>query len=66
MGEGARVTSDGAGLVSIDGTRVYRPPADKNSPFAPTGKQANFELFTVDSKTGGKTQVGNGQLNIAD
>ncbi|MGO4574367.1 RHS repeat-associated core domain-containing protein [Microvirga sp. 2TAF3] len=43
VGPGPRVTSKGY-LESSDGLRQYRGPSEKpNSPFAPTGVQANFE-----------------------
>jgi len=65
VGNNARVASDGKTLVSEDGLRTYRPPSTKNSPYATTGRQANFEHFTVNAK-GQKIKVGNGHLNIKD
>ncbi|OON33519.1 filamentous hemagglutinin [Izhakiella australiensis] len=65
VGDGARPLSDGSGLKSADGTRVYRYPAPKrNSPHATTGIQANFETLKIDPITGDKTKIGNGHLNI--
>ncbi|MFM0191855.1 DUF6531 domain-containing protein [Paraburkholderia strydomiana] len=62
VGPGARETSDGSGLVSADGLRVYRYPSSKpNSPYATTGVQANFESKM--SPTG--RPYANGHLNIA-
>ncbi|MGP2518252.1 hypothetical protein [Yersinia sp. 2545 StPb PI] len=61
VGEGARPLSDGKGLISADGTRVYRYPASKpNTPqeISPTGVQANFETL----KDGQK--IGNGHMVI--
>ncbi len=65
VGDGARLTSDGTGLMSADGARVYRFPASKdNSSYATTGTQANFETFKIDPVTGDKTKIGNGHLDI--
>nr|CDS58029.1 conserved hypothetical protein [Serratia symbiotica] len=65
VGDGARLTSDKTGLMSADGTRVYRFPASKdNSSHAITGTQANFETFKIDPVTGDKTKIGNGHLDI--
>lgn len=65
VGDGARLASDGSGLMSADGTRVYRFPASKdNSSHAITGTQANFETFKIDPGTGDKTKVGNGHMDI--
>ena len=67
VGEGARPTSDGSGLVSADGTRIYRSPKEKpNAPGSlnPTGFQANFESYTKNIETGKMDKVGNGHLNI--
>ncbi|RAU44642.1 MULTISPECIES: filamentous hemagglutinin N-terminal domain-containing protein [unclassified Pseudomonas] len=66
VGDGAIKTSDGLGLISADGTRVYRPPTPKNSSFATTGVQANFETYSVNSVTGQRIKVSNGHLNVAD
>lgn len=57
-------TSQG-GWISADGTRGYCPPSVKDSTFATTGVQANFETYKVDSK-GNRVLVGNGHLNISD
>ncbi|MGN2248411.1 RHS repeat-associated core domain-containing protein, partial [Frateuria sp. GZRR35] len=43
VGKEYTVASDGKTLVSKDGLRQYRPPAEKNSSHAETGVQANFE-----------------------
>ena len=51
VGDGAIPTKDGKGLVSADGTRIYRyPDAKQNAPehLNPTGIQANFETYKVD------------------
>jgi hypothetical protein len=61
VGDGAKMTSDGTGWVSADGTRVYRAPTAKpNVPveFSSTGIQANFQQLE-----NGKV-VSNGHLNI--
>ncbi len=61
VGDGARPISDGTGLVSADGTRVYRFPKEKpNTPaeFTNTGVQANFEILK-DGK-----RVSNGHLDV--
>lgn len=63
VGEGATVASDGKTLVSSDGLRQFRPPSLKpNSPYAPTGSQANFEWR---NSPAGEWQ-GNGHLNIVN
>ena len=62
VGDGARLLIDGKGLVSADGTRVYRFPASKpNTPqeLNPTGVQANFETL----KDG--RRVSNGHMGIS-
>ncbi|MFM0741445.1 hypothetical protein PQQ51_29775 [Paraburkholderia xenovorans] len=64
VGDGAKMTSDGSGWISADGTRVYRMPSEKNSSFSPTGTQANFETYTVNSITGQHVKIGNGHLNL--
>ncbi|MGH8417289.1 MAG: hypothetical protein ACRER8_08390 [Pseudomonas sp.] len=66
VGDGAKKTTDGLGLISVDGTRVYRPPAPKNSPFATTGIQANFESYSINPVTGQRVKISNGHLNIDD
>ncbi|WP_240042436.1 filamentous hemagglutinin [Photorhabdus khanii] len=61
VGDGARPISDGTGLVSADGTRVYRFPKEKpNTPaeFTNTGVQANFEILK-DGK-----RVSNGHMDV--
>lgn len=60
VGDGAR-TLNGVpnGLISADGTRVFRPPTQKpNTPaqFNPTGVQANFQIR--DPNTGAVTSNG--------
>lgn len=61
--EGYTVASDAKTLVSSDGLRQFRPPSLKpNSPYAPTGSQANFEWRDVPK---GQWQ-GNGHLNITN
>ncbi|WP_167519927.1 hemagglutinin repeat-containing protein [Serratia proteamaculans] len=64
LGDGAKQTS-GGGWISADGTRGYRPPSAKDSPFATTGTQANFETYEINS-SGKSVKVGNGHLNILD
>lgn len=64
LGDGAKKTS-GGGWISADGTRGYRPPSPKDSPFATTGTQANFESYVINS-SGKSVKVGNGHLNISD
>ena len=76
VGDGATLNSKGTGLVSADGTRGYRFPAEKtNTPskYNPTGTQANFESYEVDTiiKPDGteklrKRRTGDGHLNIID
>jgi hypothetical protein len=66
VGDGAKMTNDGSGWISADGTRVYRMPSQKDSPFATTGMQANFETYTVNSITGQRTKIGNGHLNVTN
>ena len=43
LGPGARVTRSGEGMISSDGTRFWRPPTSKDSPYANTGIQSNFQ-----------------------
>ncbi|BEO61579.1 hemagglutinin-like protein [Serratia marcescens] len=60
VGDGARPLSDGKGLISADGTRVYRYPASKpNTPqeLSPTGVQANFETLKDGQKIGNAHMV---------
>ncbi|MEI7347747.1 filamentous hemagglutinin [Dickeya chrysanthemi] len=67
VGDGARATSDGSGLVSADGTRVYRFPKEKpNAPESlnPTGTQANFETYRINPATGDRTRVGDAHLSV--
>ncbi|PQQ23513.1 filamentous hemagglutinin [Photorhabdus luminescens] len=67
VGDGARPTTDGTGLVSTDGTRVYRYPKEKpNAPISvnPTGVQANFETYAINPITGQKVKTGDGHLNV--
>ena len=65
VGDGATKTSDGLGLISADGTRVYRPPIPKDSSFATTGVQANFETYNI-NPAGQRIKVSNGHLNVVD
>ncbi|WP_085987315.1 hypothetical protein [Pseudomonas alabamensis] len=66
VGDGAKKTSDGLGLISADGTCVYRPPTPKDSPFATTGVQANFETYNINPVTGQRVKVSNGHMDVAD
>ena len=63
VGDGATLVSNQGAcpgcLVSADGTRIYRPPQPKSSPYATTGVQANF---VRQSPSG--TIISNGHLNI--
>jgi hypothetical protein len=63
VGDGARLVSNQNAcpgcLISADGTRIFRPPQPKSSPFARTGVQANFVQQTP---TG--TVISNGHLNV--
>ena len=68
VGDGAKQTS-GGGWISADGTRGYRLPASKDSPFATTGTQANFETYKLPTDIGKQIKpekIGNGHLNILD
>ncbi|MES2407733.1 MAG: hypothetical protein V4528_10490, partial [Pseudomonadota bacterium] len=63
VGDGARpLNGVPGGLMSADGTRVYRPPTSKNAPieFNPTGIQANFQMR--DPNTG--AVISNGHMVI--
>ncbi len=67
VGDNYRIASDGTTLVSADGTHVYRPPSAKNSPFATTGVQSNFEILEKQYLQNGQTKMvvlGNGHVNI--
>jgi len=64
LGDGAKQTS-GGGWISADGTRGYRSPSTKDSPFATTGTQANFETYEINS-SGKPVKVRYGHLNILD
>jgi filamentous hemagglutinin len=67
VGDGATATTDGKGLVSADGLRVYRYPDTKpNAPvdLNPTGIQANFESYKINPATGDRVRVGNGHMSI--
>jgi len=66
VGDGATMMSDGSGLMSADGTRAYRFPTQKNSPYATTGTQANFEMYNVNAVTGQRVKVSNGHLNVTN
>ena len=64
VGDGTRpISGVPGGLISADGTRVYRPPTAKpNTPIQlnPTGVQANFQELSS-----GKV-VSNGHLSVTD
>ncbi|WP_109419026.1 VENN motif pre-toxin domain-containing protein [Proteus terrae] len=65
VGDGAKSINGGTGLMSADGTRIYRYPAEKKkSTYASTGIQANFEMFKINPTTGDRVRVGNGHLDI--
>ncbi|WP_392563553.1 hypothetical protein RHO13_09395 [Orbus wheelerorum] len=64
VGDGYIVDSNG-GLISADKTRGYRFPSLKDTPFAETGIQANFETYQFDA-LGKRIKIGNGHLNIKD
>ncbi|MBA0035795.1 hemagglutinin repeat-containing protein [Pantoea sp. BIGb0393] len=67
VGDGAIPTTDGKGLVSSDGLRVYRYPDTKpNAPehLNPTGIQANFETYKINPSTGERVRIGNGHMSI--
>jgi len=63
VGEGGKLVDNQAKCpgcwISADGSLLYRPPTNKNSPFATTGVQANFQQF---DKSG--AMISNGHLNI--
>jgi RHS repeat-associated protein len=60
VGQEYHIASDGTTLISKDGLRQYRPPSVKNSPYASTGVQSNFQW-----RNAGQTEwQGNGHLNI--
>lgn len=52
------------GQAAVAVTRVYRMPSEKDSQFATTGVQANFETYTINSITGQRAKTGNGHLNV--
>lgn len=62
VGQNYRVASDGKTLVSSDGLRTFRPPSLKNSPYATTGVQANFERMEMVRNR--PASIGNAQLDI--
>ncbi|MGR6652138.1 hypothetical protein [Avibacterium paragallinarum] len=65
VGDGATKTSQG-GLLSADGTRLYRPPTTKkHSKYAITGVQANFERGHQD-ENGTFISESNLHINIED
>jgi hypothetical protein len=66
VGDGATMTSDGSGMISADGTRVYRFPTQKTSDKATTGIQANFETYSINAVTGARVKVSNGHLNVTN
>jgi RHS repeat-associated protein len=60
VGPGAREMSSGKGLVSVDGTRSFRYPANKRGinrntgqPWSQTGRQVNFESAPTPSDPAG-------------
>jgi hypothetical protein len=61
VGEGYRVASDGATLLSRDGLRRFRPPSYKQSL---GGYQANFERLVPGQHT--QEAFSNGHLDIID
>lgn len=62
VGPNYTIASDGTTLVSADRLRTYRPPSLKDSAFASTGTQVNFERLVI---IGGQRKViGNGHLDI--
>ena len=64
VGPNYEVTSQG-GFISEDGTRRYRPATSKkNSSYAETGIQSNFERFYIDPITGSSKVESNLHLNI--
>ena len=67
VGDGAKPTGDGKGLVSVDTLRVYRYPDTKpNAPKSlnPTGVQANFETYRINPATGDRDRIGNAHMSI--
>lgn len=62
VGPNYRVASDGKTLVSADGLWTFRPPSPKNSPYATTGVQANFERLEM--VRGRPASIGNAHLDI--
>jgi putative adhesin/hemagglutinin/hemolysin len=53
------------GFISEDRTRRYRPATSKkNSSYADTGIQSNFERFYIDPITGSSKVESNLHLNI--
>ncbi len=67
VGDGAIPTTDGKGLVSADGLRVYRyPVSEPNAPehLNPTGVQANFETYQINPSTGERIRIGSGHMSI--
>ena len=64
VGPNYEVTSQG-GFISEDRTRRYRPATSKkNSSYADTGIQSNFERFYIDPITGSSKVESNLHLNI--
>lgn len=72
VGSGYKIASDNKTLISSDKLRTYRPPTVKNSSYATTGIQANFErleIVPVRDRFGNvvsekRVIIGNGHLNI--
>jgi hypothetical protein len=62
VGKNSTIAKNGTTMVSSDGTRVYRPPVVKDTPYATTGMQANFERLTwIDGKL---RTISNGHLDV--
>jgi hypothetical protein len=59
--------ADRKGLISAYGLGVYRyPDTTPNDPAHsnPTGIQANFEIYIINSATGERVRVGSGHMSI--
>ena len=54
------------GYNSQDKLRGYRIPSKKNSPYAETGIQSNFETYRINPITNEKEKIGNAHFNIKD
>ena len=70
VGENYSVVKKGGveiGWNSADGLRGYRFPTQKrNSNYAETGVQANFETYKINSINNRKEKIGNAHLNIME